>query len=610
MKKLILPLGICLIMICSALAIPGAAQPIIRVPSAPVTMTAVHGNICWFFLTLSGIPAGYDVTNGIYNGWCVEVTKNMTLYVNHKVLLYSTYDPDLPFPSSNWDLVNYVINNYVQSNDHRQSVQEVIWFFINEDPLPLNDSYAMSLYNDALDNGEGFIPAFGEKIAILANVDSGGKDIQRTILEATLREPVQLGDLVWNDKNSNGIQERGEPGLSGVTVRLLDDNNTILDNATTDTNGYYEFSGQTEGNYSLQFVLKSSNYRFSLVDQGSDDLLDSDANRVTGKTGVFTAFVTDTDDMSWDAGMYLVEEPGEPSDPGTPVPEPEAANVPPTADGNAGTPYIALLGEAILFNGSLSYDSDGTIVLYHWTFGDGTNADGVTVTHTYTSQGFYIVTLKVTDNKGANDTFTTNASIRTPNQPPLAPTLTGSTTGTVDQAYLLRLVTSDINDDLVRYMISWGDNTENNTIFYLSDVTVPIYHDWTTWGFYTIQAYAEDDWENASSGISSLVVAVDVRSVGTHGYLIDTNSDGEYDAFYSNATGTQNTVQRQQTGVYLIDTSGDGKFDLQYDPSTDASRTYPEGLDPTYTMLLVGLVVVIIIVLIIGLIMRRRMKKP
>jgi len=62
--------------------------------------------------------------------------------------------------------------------------------------------------------------------------------------------------------------------------------------------------------------------------------------------------------------------------------------------------------------------------------------------------------------------------------------------------------------------------------------------------------------------------------------------------------------------VYLIDTNGDDKFDLQYDPSTNAYREYPEALAPSYTMLLVGLVIVILVVLIIGYVMRRRWKKP
>jgi PKD repeat protein len=308
--------------------------------------------------------------------------------------------------------------------------------------------------------------------------------------------------------------------------------------------------------------------------------------------------------------MYLVEEPGSPGDQGTPVPPPAPENRAPTADGSAGEPYVALFGQEILFNGSKSYDSDGTIVTYHWTFGDGTTEDGMKVTHNYTSPGNYSVTLTVTDNKGATDTYTTRGKSRLPNQPPLAPTLTGSETGSTDETYVLRLVTTDPNNDNVRYMVSWGDGMQNTSAVLNSGQNTQMLHRWNTWGFYTIQSHAEDDYENAASNISSIVVAVDVQYVGDLGYLIDTDSNGLYDAFYSNSTGTQTTVQRQQTGTYLIDTNGDGQFDYLYDPSTGTSREYPEALSPSYTMLLIGVGVAVIVLLLIGFLMRRRWKKP
>ena len=52
------------------------------------------------------------------------------------------------------------------------------------------------------------------------------------------------------------------------------------------------------------------------------------------------------------------------------------------------------------FDGGRSFDPDGTITLYRWDFGDGTTATGVKVSHTYTSPGFYQVTLTVRDNAG------------------------------------------------------------------------------------------------------------------------------------------------------------------------------------------------------------------
>jgi len=52
----------------------------------------------------------------------------------------------------------------------------------------------------------------------------------------------------------------------------------------------------------------------------------------------------------------------------------------------------------VVFNGSGSYDPEGTIVSYAWDFGDSTTATGVTTSHRYLSPGTFNVTLTVTDN--------------------------------------------------------------------------------------------------------------------------------------------------------------------------------------------------------------------
>lgn len=85
-------------------------------------------------------------------------------------------------------------------------------------------------------------------------------------------------------------------------------------------------------------------------------------------------------------------------------------NQPPVA--NAGPDQTIYVGDVVTFNGSASYDPDGTIVSYNWDFGDGTTGTGVTVSHTYAATGTYTVTLTVTDNDGATgiDTALVNIS--------------------------------------------------------------------------------------------------------------------------------------------------------------------------------------------------------
>ena len=57
----------------------------------------------------------------------------------------------------------------------------------------------------------------------------------------------------------------------------------------------------------------------------------------------------------------------------------------------------------VTFDGSTSYDPDGTITYYLWDFGDYQTASGTTVTHTYYTTGTFPVSLTVVDNWGVRD---------------------------------------------------------------------------------------------------------------------------------------------------------------------------------------------------------------
>jgi len=91
-------------------------------------------------------------------------------------------------------------------------------------------------------------------------------------------------------------------------------------------------------------------------------------------------------------------------------------NVLPVAD--AGGPYYANVGNSIIFSGSGSSDTDGTISGYRWDFtNDGTyDTDwltSATTTHSYPAVGTYTVKLEVKDNAGGTDTDTATAYITT-----------------------------------------------------------------------------------------------------------------------------------------------------------------------------------------------------
>ncbi|MCU1524552.1 MAG: hypothetical protein JWO18_1446 [Microbacteriaceae bacterium] len=70
------------------------------------------------------------------------------------------------------------------------------------------------------------------------------------------------------------------------------------------------------------------------------------------------------------------------------------------------------------FNASTSNDPDGTIDGYSWEFGDGTNANGVTLSHTYAVAGTYTVKLTVVDNMGWTGTKTATITVTAAPPPP------------------------------------------------------------------------------------------------------------------------------------------------------------------------------------------------
>jgi len=63
------------------------------------------------------------------------------------------------------------------------------------------------------------------------------------------------------------------------------------------------------------------------------------------------------------------------------------------------------------FDGSASSDSDGTIDSYSWEFGDGDVDSGANVSHTYTANGTYTVSLTVEDNEGLTDTISQDVTV-------------------------------------------------------------------------------------------------------------------------------------------------------------------------------------------------------
>lgn len=70
-----------------------------------------------------------------------------------------------------------------------------------------------------------------------------------------------------------------------------------------------------------------------------------------------------------------------------------------------------LVGEAVTFDASNSFDPDGEIVRYAWNFGDESTSDQMNPTHYYSTAGEYVVILSVVDEHGISNTNTTTITV-------------------------------------------------------------------------------------------------------------------------------------------------------------------------------------------------------
>ncbi|NJL59080.1 MAG: YSIRK signal domain/LPXTG anchor domain surface protein, partial [Desulfobacteraceae bacterium] len=93
---------------------------------------------------------------------------------------------------------------------------------------------------------------------------------------------ASLGDIVWYDADADGIQDSGEAGVPGVTVKLYNASGAVIGTTSTDSTGYYRFDNLAPGSYSVEFV-RPDGYSFSPKNQGGDSAKDSNADTATGK---------------------------------------------------------------------------------------------------------------------------------------------------------------------------------------------------------------------------------------------------------------------------------------------------------------------------------------
>src|SRR2546422_821820 len=202
------------------------------------------------------------------------------------------------------------------------------------------------------------------------------------------------------------------------------------------------------------------------------------------------------------------------------------------------TPQSPLVNQTVTFDGSSSFDPSpgGLITSYTWTFGDGSpSGSGPVVTHAYSQQGTYAVSLTVTNNNGLSSTLTFFITVGRQNPPIAAFTFTPSFPLTNQTVTFNAAASFDPNPGGAITSANWtfGDNATG------SGVTV--IHVYTRHGTFTASLTVTDNLGLTGSTTRLITVTGTARIPGVH------VGDSATYSFSSNSTnfnfgGTNNTA--------------------------------------------------------------------
>jgi hypothetical protein len=89
--------------------------------------------------------------------------------------------------------------------------------------------------------------------------------------------PSSIGDIVWFDADSDGIQDANESGLANVTVVLYNSSGNIVTTTVTNASGFYRFDNVAPGTYTIG-ITQPAGTICTGKDLGGNDNSDSDIN--------------------------------------------------------------------------------------------------------------------------------------------------------------------------------------------------------------------------------------------------------------------------------------------------------------------------------------------
>src|SRR5581483_2466931 len=161
-SHLIATVGVCVLAALSPRS-AAAQAPALNLPIQNIQASSIvtPGNNSSFRITLSGVPAGSDITNTTYEGWCMDPDGHVTQGIS--VRAWSSYDPALPqnakpIGAATWNQINYLVNHKKGTSGQIPATVTDVQLVINKlildgfYTIPPSFPNALALYTDVTTN--------------------------------------------------------------------------------------------------------------------------------------------------------------------------------------------------------------------------------------------------------------------------------------------------------------------------------------------------------------------------------------------------------------------------------------------------------------------------
>lgn len=166
------------------------------------------------------------------------------------------------------------------------------------------------------------------------------------------------------------------------------------------------------------------------------------------------------------------------------------------AESNTQPPLAAVSGPARLdeggtgtFSAAGSVDPNGSIVSFAWSFGDGSSASGESVSHAFTQDGVYRVTVTTTDNDGLTSSASLDVTVDN-----VAPELGDFDDATLEagDTYTVEGTFADPGADPWTATVDWGDGSSPGQVM-LTGRAFSLVHVYAAAGTFPVTVTITDD---------------------------------------------------------------------------------------------------------------------